>query len=87
MAELSAGYLKTLGRLVALRNSVKAADYDHRAFDSWIPLQRYWQRARFRVIRGMVDGATRILDIRTSTRRQISAACSRLRHCSISRSW
>ena len=63
MAELGAGYLKTLGRLMALRNSVKAADYDHRAFDSWIPLQRYWQRARFRVIRGMVDGSTRILDI------------------------
>jgi dolichol-phosphate mannosyltransferase len=63
LAELSVGYLKTLGRLMALRNSVKAADYDHRAFDSWIPLQRYWQRARFRVIRGMVDGATRILDI------------------------
>ncbi|HEX9234813.1 MAG TPA: methyltransferase domain-containing protein, partial [Actinomycetota bacterium] len=33
------------------------------AFDSWIPLQRYWQRERFRVIRGMVDGSTRILDI------------------------
>jgi dolichol-phosphate mannosyltransferase len=63
LAELGAGYLKTLGRLIALRNSVKAADYDHRAFDSWIPLQRYWQRARFRVIRGMVDGRTRILDI------------------------
>jgi dolichol-phosphate mannosyltransferase len=63
LAELGAGYLKTLGRLIALRNSVKAADYDHRAFDSWIPLQRYWQRARFRVIRGMVDGCTRILDI------------------------
>jgi dolichol-phosphate mannosyltransferase len=63
LAELGAGYLKTLGRLVALRNSVKAADYDHRAFDSWIPLQRYWQRQRFRVIRGMVDGATRVLDI------------------------
>jgi SAM-dependent methyltransferase len=63
LAELSVGYLKTLRRLVALRNSVKAADYDHRAFDSWIPLQRYWQRARFRVIRGMVDGASRILDI------------------------
>jgi dolichol-phosphate mannosyltransferase len=62
-AELGIGYLRTLGRMVALRNSVKAADYDHRAFDSWIPLQRYWQRARFRVIRGMVDGSTRILDI------------------------
>src|SRR5205809_6504584 len=63
LAELSAGYVKTLGRLIALRNSVKAADYDNRAFDSWIPLQRYWQRARFRVIREMVDGSTRILDI------------------------
>jgi dolichol-phosphate mannosyltransferase len=63
VAELGASYVKTLGRLMALRNSVKSADYDHRAFDSWIPLQRYWQRARFRVIRGMVDGSTRILDI------------------------
>jgi SAM-dependent methyltransferase len=63
LAELGAGYLKTLGRLMALRNSVKSADYDHRAFDSWIPLQRYWQRARFRVIRGMADGSSRILDI------------------------
>jgi dolichol-phosphate mannosyltransferase len=62
-AEMGAGYLKTFGRMFSLRNSVKAADYDHRAFDSWIPLQRYWQRARFRVIRGMVDGSTRILDI------------------------
>jgi len=63
LAELDAGYAKTFGRMLALRNSVKAADYDHRAFDSWIPLQRYWQRERFRVIRGMVDGSTRILDI------------------------
>jgi dolichol-phosphate mannosyltransferase len=62
-AELGMGYVRTLRRLVALRNSVKSADYDHRAFDSWIPLQRYWQRARYRVIRGMVDGSTRILDI------------------------
>jgi SAM-dependent methyltransferase len=42
---------------------VKAADYDHRAFDSWIPLQRWWQRSRFGVILGMVDDAERILDI------------------------
>jgi SAM-dependent methyltransferase len=63
MAELGAGYLRTLGRMIALRNSVKSADYDHRAFDSWIPLQRYWQRARFQVIRGMVEGSSRVLDI------------------------
>ncbi len=63
MAELGRGYLETIGRLLALRNSVKAADYDSRAFDSWIPLQRSWQRQRFHIIRGMVDGATKILDI------------------------
>jgi dolichol-phosphate mannosyltransferase len=63
LAQLSLGYLRELGELIALRNSVKAADYDSRAFDSWIPLQRYWQRARFRIIRGMVDGGSRILDI------------------------
>ena len=63
LAELSMGYLGTLRRLLSLRNSVKAADYDHRAFDSWIPLQRSWQRDRFKVIRGMVDGSVRVLDI------------------------
>jgi dolichol-phosphate mannosyltransferase len=63
MAELSMSYLGTLQRLLSLRNSVKAADYDHRAFDSWIPLQRSWQRDRFKVIRGMVDGSVRVLDI------------------------
>ena len=62
-AELGRGYLQSLGRMIGLRNSVKSADYDHRAFDSWIPLQRYWQRARFRIIRSMADGSRRILDI------------------------
>ena len=42
--------LKTLVRMWRLRNSVASADYDHRAFDSPIPLQRYWQRARHRII-------------------------------------
>lgn len=57
------GFLRTIGRLFALRNSVKAADYDHRAFDSWIPLQRYWQRRRFRIIQGFVPSHDLILDI------------------------
>ena len=43
-------YLKTLIRMWPLRNSVASADYDHRAFDSPIPLQRYWQRARHRIV-------------------------------------
>jgi dolichol-phosphate mannosyltransferase len=43
-------YFKTLIRMWQLRNSVASADYDHRAFDSPIPLQRYWQRARHRIV-------------------------------------
>ncbi len=58
-------YLKTLIRMWRLRNSVASMDYDDRAFDSPIPLQRYWQRARHRTILRMVKAARgmRILDI------------------------
>ncbi|MGH2655658.1 MAG: methyltransferase domain-containing protein [Actinomycetota bacterium] len=63
MLRLGIGYLRTIGRLFALRNSVKAADYDHRAFDSWIPLQRYWQRRRFKIIQDFVPTSGRVLDI------------------------
>jgi len=61
-------YLKTLLRMWRLRNSVAAADYDHRAFDSPIPLQRYWQRTRHRITLGFVRAAdtsrpARVLDI------------------------
>lgn len=61
-------YLKTLIRMWQLRNSVASADYDHRAFDSPIPLQRYWQRARHRIVLNFLTPAARqaqhaILDI------------------------
>ncbi len=61
-------YLKTLVRMWRLRNSVASMDYDHRAFDSPIPLQRYWQRARHRIVLGYLEalrlrGHPRILDI------------------------
>jgi SAM-dependent methyltransferase len=42
--------LKTLKSMWALRSSIASADYDERAFDSVIPLQRYWQRTRHKVI-------------------------------------
>jgi SAM-dependent methyltransferase len=63
MLRLGIGYLRTVGRMFALRNSVRAADYDSRAFDSPIPLQRYWQRARFRIIQEMVPETGLVLDI------------------------
>ncbi len=61
-------FLKTLVRMWQLRNSVASADYDHRAFNSPIPLQRYWQRARHRIILRFLEnshpgGRNRVLDI------------------------
>jgi ubiquinone/menaquinone biosynthesis C-methylase UbiE len=50
MVQFGVGYVETLGHLLSLRNSVRAADYDNRAFDSWIPLQRSWQRRRFEIV-------------------------------------
>jgi len=49
-------------KLWRLRNSVASADYDERAFYSVIPIQRYWQRRRHRIITFWVRGANRILD-------------------------
>ena len=48
-------YLKTLVRMWQLRNSVASSDYDHRAYDSVIPLQRYWQRQRYRIVLGYLE--------------------------------
>ncbi|MBN1586778.1 MAG: glycosyltransferase [Candidatus Omnitrophica bacterium] len=56
-------YLKTLGSLWQLRNSIQCADYDFRAFYSRIPLQRWWQRQRHRHIRELVKPGTSILDV------------------------
>jgi dolichol-phosphate mannosyltransferase len=55
--------LKTLVRMWRLRNSVAAADYDYRAFDSPIWLQRYWQQTRHRIVLGYLEGREGILDI------------------------
>lgn len=56
-------FLKTLVRMWKLRNSVAAADYDYRAFDSPIWLQRYWQQTRHQIILGCLDGRKDVLDI------------------------
>jgi SAM-dependent methyltransferase len=46
-----------------LRNGVFSADYDERAYNSLIPLQRYWQRTRHRIIMSFVEKDGAILDI------------------------
>lgn len=56
-------YLRTFGRMWRLRNSILSADYDDRAFDSRIPLQRYWQRRRYRIITNLARGSKSTLDV------------------------
>ena len=56
-------YLRTLGRLWRLRNSIEAADYDLRAFGSRIVFQRYWQQRRHKLVTNWVPKGARTLDI------------------------
>jgi SAM-dependent methyltransferase len=56
-------YLRTLGSLWKQRNSILAADYDARAHDSAIPLQRYWQRSRYRHVTDLISGEGPVLDV------------------------
>jgi len=62
-ATLALAYLRTFWTLWKLRNSIAAADYDYRAHDSPIPLQRYWQRMRYRHIVELIDGQGAVLDV------------------------
>jgi glycosyltransferase involved in cell wall biosynthesis len=55
-------YLAALGRMWALRNGIESADYDTRAFFSRIPLQRYWQRKRYRILLRFIGDHLRVLD-------------------------
>ena len=66
-------YLRTLWRMWKLRNSVASADYDARAYDSWIPLQRYWQRRRYDIITKLVNPDQSCLDIGCGSSKILSA--------------
>ncbi len=60
---LARAYVRTFRDLWRLRNSIAAADYDYRAHDSVIPLQRYWQRTRYRHITELIAGQGAVLDV------------------------
>jgi dolichol-phosphate mannosyltransferase len=64
-------YLRTLARMWRFRNSVDAADYDYRAWDSPIWLQRYWQRTRHRIVLDFVRDCGRVLDVGCGSSRMI----------------
>jgi dolichol-phosphate mannosyltransferase len=66
-------YLRTFWELWKLRNSILAADYDDRAHDSRIWLQRYWQRSRHRHITELIAGQGVVLDVGCGSSRIIAA--------------
>jgi ubiquinone/menaquinone biosynthesis C-methylase UbiE len=63
LLKFAIAYLKTLVRMWRLRNSVDSADYDYRAFNSPIWLQRYWQRKRHEIILEFTGNSTVVLDV------------------------
>ena len=56
-------YVRTLARMWKVRNSLESADYDDRAFNSRIPIQRFWQRRRYAIVLGMLGHAGAVLDV------------------------
>ncbi len=69
----AADYARTFWRLWKLRNSIECADYDARAHDSAIPLQRYWQRSRHRHVTDLIAGEGPVLDVGCGSSRIIGA--------------
>jgi dolichol-phosphate mannosyltransferase len=63
LRRLGWAYTRAFWRLWQLRNSIAAADYDDRAYDSVIPLQRYWQRERFRIVEQLSQNEGAVLDV------------------------
>lgn len=66
-------YLKTFWSLWKFRNSILSADYDDRAYDSPIFLQKYWQRSRFRYVTELIKGEGPVLDVGCGSSRIIGA--------------
>jgi SAM-dependent methyltransferase len=67
-------FLSTLFRLWRMRNSVSAADYDSRAYESIVLPQRYWQRRRFRIVKQLAGArAGRRLDVGCASSRIIQS--------------
>lgn len=63
LLRFAVSYVRTFVAMWRLRNSIASADYDARAYDSVIPLQRYWQRRRHRVITRLASGYASVLDV------------------------
>lgn len=67
------GFACTAWSMWKLRNSIQCADYDARAYDSRIPLQRSWQRKRYEAVTKFVPASGRVLDVGCGSSRILSA--------------
>jgi dolichol-phosphate mannosyltransferase len=74
LARFALSHTKTFLAMWKLRNSIASADYDARAYESVVPLQRYWQRRRYQVITTMAAGTLRVLDVGCGSSRIIGSA-------------
>jgi dolichol-phosphate mannosyltransferase len=74
LARFALSHFKTFLAMWKLRNSIASADYDARAYESVVPLQRYWQRRRYQVITTMAAGTSRVLDVGCGSSRIIGSA-------------
>ncbi len=63
LRKFAVSFSKTFWKMWKLRNSIESADYDERAFNSRILIQRYWQRRRFKIITDFCAGAGSVLDV------------------------
>jgi dolichol-phosphate mannosyltransferase len=63
LSRLGKAYIRSFWRLWKLRNSIEAADYDYRAFQGPVPLQRYWQKSRLRIVGRLTAGRGPVLDV------------------------
>ena len=63
LTRLGKAYIRSFWRLWKLRNSLEAADYDYRAFQGPVPMQRYWQKSRLRIVSRLTTGEGPVLDV------------------------
>jgi ubiquinone/menaquinone biosynthesis C-methylase UbiE len=56
-------YARTFRESYRLRNSILSADYDHRAHDSVILPQRYWQRQRYKHVTELIADEGPVADV------------------------
>ncbi len=66
-------YLRIFDAAWRMRNSILFADYDERAYYSKIPLQRWWQRKRFRIVTGYISSNRLVLDVGCGSSRIIAS--------------